>query len=47
MKETAEDIAREVLDVIPLAMRRIREEMRSRRGTDLTMVQFDDGRREA
>jgi DNA-binding MarR family transcriptional regulator len=40
MKETAEDIAREVLDVIPLAMRRIREEMRSRRGTDLTMVQF-------
>jgi DNA-binding MarR family transcriptional regulator len=34
------DCAREVLDVVPLAMRTIRAEMRSRRGLDLSVPQF-------
>ena len=33
-------IAREVLDVVPAIMRTIRAEMRSRRGADLSVVQF-------
>jgi DNA-binding MarR family transcriptional regulator len=40
MRDTAEALAREVLDVIPYAMRRIREEMRARRGADLSIPQF-------
>lgn len=33
-------IAREILDVVPVIMRTIRTEMRSRRGADLSVVQF-------
>ncbi|MBN1440141.1 MAG: winged helix-turn-helix transcriptional regulator [Anaerolineales bacterium] len=40
MKNTAEAVAREILDVAPFAMRLIRDEMRSRRGADLTVPQF-------
>jgi DNA-binding MarR family transcriptional regulator len=40
MKDTAEAAAREVIDVVPFAMRLIREEMRGRRGGDLTIPQF-------
>ncbi len=40
MRDSAEALAREVLDVIPFAMRRIREEMRARRGADLSIPQF-------
>ncbi len=40
MRESAEAVAREILDVVPFAMRLIREEMRSRRGADLTIPQF-------
>ncbi len=37
---TARDCAREVLDVVPLIMRAIRVEMRSRRGAELSIPQF-------
>ncbi len=40
MKESAEALAREVVDVVPFAMRLIREEMRRHRGADLTIPQF-------
>ncbi len=40
MRDSAEALAREVLDVVPFAMRRIREEMRARRGADLSIPQF-------
>jgi DNA-binding MarR family transcriptional regulator len=40
MKETAEAVAREVLDVVPSAMRLIRKEMHRHRGADLTIPQF-------
>jgi DNA-binding MarR family transcriptional regulator len=40
MKDTPEAVAREILDVVPFAMRLIRKEMRSRRGADLTVPQF-------
>jgi DNA-binding MarR family transcriptional regulator len=40
MDGSAETIAREVLEVVPLIMRTIRSEMRSHRGTDLSVVQF-------
>lgn len=40
MKETAETLAREILDVVPFAMRLIREEMRRHRGADLSIPQF-------
>jgi DNA-binding MarR family transcriptional regulator len=35
-----EECARELLDVVPLVMRDIRSQMRSRRATDLTVPQF-------
>ena len=40
MKESAEAVAREILDVVPYAMRVIREEMRRHRGSDLSVPQF-------
>jgi DNA-binding MarR family transcriptional regulator len=40
MKESAEAVAREVLDVVPFVMRLIRTEMRRHRGADLTLPQF-------
>jgi DNA-binding MarR family transcriptional regulator len=40
MKETAEALAREILDVVPFTMRVIREEMRRHRGGDLSLPQF-------
>lgn len=40
MDATSEMIAHEVLDVVPAIMRTIRAEMRSRRGADLSVVQF-------
>jgi DNA-binding MarR family transcriptional regulator len=40
MSESPEALARAVVDVVPLAMRVIRGEMRGRRGADLTVPQF-------
>jgi DNA-binding MarR family transcriptional regulator len=40
MKDKPETIARELLDVIPMTMRSIRKEMRSRRGADLSVPEF-------
>ena len=40
MKDTSEALAREILEVVPFAMRLIREEMRRHRGSDLTLPQF-------
>jgi DNA-binding MarR family transcriptional regulator len=40
MKNTSEALAREMLEVVPFAMRHIREEMRRHRGSDLTIPQF-------
>jgi DNA-binding MarR family transcriptional regulator len=40
LTESADSIAREVLDVIPLMMHVIRTEMRSQRSPDLTVPQF-------
>ncbi len=40
MRDTAEALARELLDVVPFVMRRIREEMRRHRGADLSIPQF-------
>jgi MarR family transcriptional regulator for hemolysin len=40
MKDTPEAVARQILEVIPSAMRLIRMEMRRRRGADLTVPQF-------
>jgi DNA-binding MarR family transcriptional regulator len=40
MKDTPEAVARAVLDAVPFAMRLIREEMRRRRGADLSVPQF-------
>ncbi len=37
---TPEESARELLDVVPVIMRDIRSEMRSRRSSDLTVPQF-------
>jgi DNA-binding MarR family transcriptional regulator len=40
MKNTSEALARELLEVVPFAMHRIREEMRRHRGSDLTISQY-------
>jgi len=40
MDASVDMIAREVLEVVPLIMRTIRKEMRSRRSPDLSVVQF-------
>jgi len=40
MDATPDALAREVLDVVPMIMRTIRTEMRSRRSADLTVPQF-------
>jgi DNA-binding MarR family transcriptional regulator len=40
MKNTPETVAQEILDVVPFAMRVIREEMRRHRGSDLSIPQF-------
>ncbi|MCL4466836.1 MAG: MarR family transcriptional regulator [Chloroflexi bacterium] len=40
MAESAEESAREVLEVVPLVMRAIRAEMRRRGGHDLSVPQF-------
>jgi DNA-binding MarR family transcriptional regulator len=40
MKDSPEAVARQLLEVVPFAMRLIRGEMRRRRGADLTVVQF-------
>lgn len=40
MNVPSDMIAREVLDVVPAIMRTIRAEMRSRRGADMSLVQF-------
>jgi len=40
METSVDVIAREVLDVVPAIMRTIRKEMRSRRGADLSVMQF-------
>lgn len=40
MASTSDSIAREILEVVPLIMRTIRMEMRSRRSADLSVVQF-------
>jgi DNA-binding MarR family transcriptional regulator len=40
MKNTSEALAREMLEVVPFAMRHIREEMRRHRGSNLTIPQF-------
>jgi DNA-binding MarR family transcriptional regulator len=40
MNASSETIAREVLDVVPVIMRTIRTEMRSRRSSELSVVQF-------
>lgn len=40
MNVPSDMIAREVLDVVPAIMRTIRAEMRSRRGADMSVVQF-------
>lgn len=40
MTVTPEECARELLDVVPLIMRDIRSQMRSRRSPDLTVPQF-------
>jgi DNA-binding MarR family transcriptional regulator len=40
MDTTSDKIAREVLDVVPAIMRTIRAEMRSRRGSNLSVGQF-------
>ena len=37
---TSEDAARELLEVVPIVMKEIRSEMRSRRTPDLTVPQF-------
>ena len=40
MTASVDLVAREILDVVPVIMRTIRMEMRSRRGADLSVVQF-------
>ncbi len=40
MAAKPQECAREILDVVPLVMRDIRSQMRSRRGADLTVPQF-------
>jgi len=40
MSVSSDDLAREILDVVPLIMRTIRAEMRRRRTTSLTVPQF-------
>lgn len=40
MRSSANTTARELLDVVPAIMRTIRAEMRSRRGADLSVMQF-------
>ena len=40
MTATLEEAARELLEVVPIVMRDIRSEMRSRRSPDLTVPQF-------
>ena len=40
MSMSPEEAAREILEVIPIVMREIRSEMRSRRSPDLTIPQF-------
>jgi DNA-binding MarR family transcriptional regulator len=40
MSITPEEAARELLEVVPIVMREIRSEMRSRRSPDLTVPQF-------
>lgn len=40
MQPSAEECAREILDVVPLVMRAIRAEMRSHRSPDLSVPQF-------
>jgi DNA-binding MarR family transcriptional regulator len=40
MTISSNDVAREVLDVVPLVMRTIRSEMRSRRNSTLSVAQF-------
>jgi DNA-binding MarR family transcriptional regulator len=40
MKGSPETVAHEILDVVPFAMRVIREEMRRHRGSDLSLPQF-------
>jgi DNA-binding MarR family transcriptional regulator len=40
MNASADIVAREVLDVVPVIMRTIRVEMRSRRSPELSVVQF-------
>jgi DNA-binding MarR family transcriptional regulator len=40
MDASVDTIAHEVLDIVPAIMRTIRKEMRSRRGADLSVMQF-------
>jgi MarR family transcriptional regulator for hemolysin len=40
MGENPEEVARELLEVVPAVMKEIRSEMRSRRSPDLTVPQF-------
>lgn len=40
MDMSADTIARELLEVVPVIMRTIRAEMRSHRGADMSVVQF-------
>jgi len=40
MTTTSEDVARSLLEVVPIVMKEIRSEMRSRRAPDLTVPQF-------
>jgi DNA-binding MarR family transcriptional regulator len=40
MKNTSETLARELFEVIPLAIHHIREELRRHRGSDLTIPQY-------
>ena len=40
MDVPSDTIAREVLDVVPVIMRTIRAEMRSRRSSDMSVGQF-------
>jgi DNA-binding MarR family transcriptional regulator len=40
MTASPEDMAREIIDIVPILMRSIRAEMRNQRSTDLTVTQF-------